>query len=143
MTMVFERHGLHIDGLVFLSPREAAAFLAQDAVLVDLRDGLERNGREFDVGNVVLMTAAELAEGFASLPRDRPIILADCVGLGSKKAQRFLLEQGYTDVASLNGGMVDWERDGLPTRIDRNEELSGGCACRLRPGGMTRSRSGC
>jgi len=41
---VFSGHGLLINGLVFLSPKEALPFLEGDAILVDLRSGLGRNG---------------------------------------------------------------------------------------------------
>jgi len=128
----FEGHGLCIDGLVFLSPAEALHFLEEDAVLVDLRQDFEKNGREFQVRDLISLPHPELATSYGTLPRDRPLILADCVGLMSKQALCFLSERGYASVASLNGGILDWEKDGLPLLIDRDGELTGGCACRLR-----------
>ncbi len=133
MSDSFDGHGLRIDGLVFLSPREALPFLEGEAILVDLREGREINGRMFNVKNLIALPYRELANQVAMLPRDRPLILADCVGLNSKEALRFLLEQGYEAVAVLNGGMIDWLGDRLPTVIDRDEELAGSCTCRLRP----------
>jgi rhodanese-related sulfurtransferase len=129
----FSGHGLFIEGIVYLSGADALPFLRAGTVLVDLREGLERNGRTFDVEGVIDLPYRELASAFGQLPRDKPLILADCVGLKSKEGVRFLLEQGFENVASLNGGMVDWEQEGFPTIIDRSEELMGGCACRLRP----------
>ncbi|HEY3447081.1 MAG TPA: rhodanese-like domain-containing protein [Myxococcales bacterium] len=129
----FSGHGLVIDGLVYLSGSDALPLLKVDAVLVDLREGLERNGREFDVAALINLPFRELSSGYAALPQDKPLVLADCVGLKSKDGVRFLLGKGYESVASLNGGMVDWEREGFPTIIDRSEELTGGCACQLKP----------
>jgi rhodanese-related sulfurtransferase len=80
--------------------------------------------------------------GEVALPRDRLIIVADCVGLKSKKALPVLRGQGFESIASLIGGMIDWEQDGMPAVIDRDEELSGSCACKVRPGGKTR-KAGC
>lgn len=137
----FAGRGLRIDGLVHLSPREALPFLEDGAILVDLREGLERNGRGFKVKNLVVLPYRELAAAMDTLPRGTPLILADCVGLKSKDALRYLVEHGYESVASLNGGMVDWQGDGLPTIIDREEELAGSCTCRLRP--RKAYRSGC
>jgi hypothetical protein len=31
-----------------------------------------------------------------------------------------------------SGGLVNWERDGMPVKIDKNFELNGACVCRLR-----------
>jgi len=45
----------------------------------------------------------------------------------------FLLKKGFSNLANLAGGIVDWERDGLPLRIDRTEQLDGSCVCQLRP----------
>lgn len=68
------------------------------------------------------------------------MILADAVGVNSKKAFLLLQERGYTEIANLNGGIVDWERDGLPTKIIDDEMLIGQCACKLRPKKVYRSR---
>jgi arsenate reductase len=139
----FAGHGLNINGIVFLSPKDALPFLEADAILVDLREGLERNGREFQVNNVIPMPHRRFEAEFAALPEDRPLILACCVGLESRDAARFLMAHGYTSVASLNGGMIAWEQDGMPTAIDRGEELAGGCACQLRPRKVYGRRAGC
>jgi rhodanese-related sulfurtransferase len=143
MNNSFSGHGLLIDGFVYLSPTEALPFLEDEAILVDLREGEERNGRSFAVGNVILMPFRSLESEFPSLPKDRPLILADCVGLKSKKGIYLLRDRGYDSLASLIGGMVDWERDGMPTVIDRDEELAGGCACKLKPAGRPKPRAGC
>ena len=45
----------------------------------------------------------------------------------------FLQENGYTNVANLNGGLVDWDKDKLPMKVDKYAELSGSCACMLKP----------
>ena len=139
----FSGHGLNINGIIFLSPKDALPFLEADAILVDLREGLERNGREFKVNNVILMPHRSFKDEFGSLPKDRSLILACCVGLESRDAVRLLMAHGYTSVASLNGGMIAWEQDGAPTVIDRGEELAGGCACQLRPRKVYGRRAGC
>lgn len=135
--------GMLIDGLVYLSPKEALPFLEAGAILVDLREGEERNGRSFGAGNVILLPFRSLEVDFPSLPKDRLLILADCVGLKSKQGLYFLRDRGYELIASLIGGMVDWEQDGMPTVIDRDEELSGGCACKLKPARKTKPSAGC
>ena len=130
MGNCFLGQGLQINGIVFLSPREALPFLEGEAVLVDLRLDREKSGREFKVKTVVRLPFPELTEKLSTLPRDRPLIFGDSVGVNSKEAARLLLERGYESVAVLNGGMIDWQRDRMPTFIDRDEELVGSCTCR-------------
>jgi len=67
------------------------------------------------------------------LPRDIPLIVSDSAGLRSHEAMEFLIKLGYQNIANLAGGIVDWERDGLPLRIDKTEQLDGSCVCQLRP----------
>lgn len=139
----FDGRGLVIDGLVFLSPREVQPFLEGNAILVDLREEMEKNGREFQVKTRVSLPWRRFEEESALLPRDRPLILADCVGIHSKEAARLLLSRGYEQVASLIGGMVDWLGDGLPVVTDHGEQLTGSCTCQLRPAKAYRLKSGC
>jgi hypothetical protein len=101
---------------------------------------MEKNGKYFAVENVISIPFSRFPEECDRLPRDRPLILADSVGVNSKKAFLLLQERGYTEIANLNGGIVDWERDGLPTKIIDDEMLIGQCACKLRPKKIYRSR---
>ena len=133
MKDYFSGHGILIDGVIFLSPKDALPFLERDAVLVDLRDEFETNGRTFTVPHIIPIAHQQPDGEFLTLPKDRPLILADCVGQESKLRARFLLANGYEAVAVLNGGMIDWERDGMPAAIDRDEELVGSCICQMRP----------
>jgi len=131
MSDFFAGQGLLIDGITHLSPREAHAAIERGALLVDLREEYELAMKGFEVPDVVLLAKSLLEEGFAILPRDRPLVLADSVGLRSREAAAFLQRQGYVEVASLNGGILDWEGAGLPTRVG---ELWGGqCPCQLKP----------
>jgi rhodanese-related sulfurtransferase len=121
-----------INGLSFLTPSEALPLLESNAVLVDLRDDYYKNGREFNVLSLVSLFYKDLETNYNILSRDKLLNLADYVGLHSKEAGHFLLSKGYTQVASLIGGIVDWVKDGMPTKIDHSEELVGGCACQLK-----------
>ena len=112
-------------------------------MLVDLRLDREKSGREFRVRTVVRLPFPELASNLDTLPRDRPLIFGDSVGENSKAAARLLLERGHPSVAVLNGGMIDWQRDRMPTLVDQDEELVGSCTCRLKPRKHYRGGSTC
>jgi rhodanese-related sulfurtransferase len=122
-----------IEGILFISPREALYYLENDAVLVDIREEYFRNGRTFMVKNTINLPYSVLEKEWETLPKDKLLIIADYVGLNSKEAVIFLKNKGFQEIASLIGGIVDWEKDQMPIKIDREAELIGSCACRLRP----------
>ena len=118
---------------LFISPQDALYYLENDAILVDIRDEYFRNGRTFMVKNTINLPYSVFEKEWESLPKDRLLIIADYVGLNSKEAVIFLKNKGFQEIASLIGGIVDWEKDQMPIKIDREAELIGSCACRLRP----------
>ena len=130
---IFAGKGLLIAGMVHLSGNEALQAARDGALFVDLRSSIETDYKKFDVPEVRYIPFEEIEDRMAEIPRDRPVIVADSVGLRSKDAVKYLLEQGFTNVANLNGGILDWERDGLPIVVDLNKQLSGSCTCRLKP----------
>jgi rhodanese-related sulfurtransferase len=133
MAGCFEGKGLAIGGMVHLSGREALEAAGAGALFVDLRLAIETDYKKFDVPEVLYLQAEDLEARLAEIPRDRPVIVADSVGLRSKEAVKWLMERGYSNVANLNGGILDWEHDGLPVKVDPEKQLSGSCTCRLRP----------
>lgn len=44
-----------------------------------------------------------------------------------------MIQAGFQNTYNLAGGFVEWERDGLPIKIDVQERLSGSCMCQLKP----------
>lgn len=53
---------------------------------------------------------------FPQLPRDRPLLVMCAVGGRSAAATAHLLASGFSDVTNIAGGIVAWERAGLPVR---------------------------
>lgn len=141
MNEFFQPHGLFIGGILHLSPKEALELVAKGATIVDVREEREMNGKQFAIGNVVSIPFSALPSEYHTLSKEAPLIIADSVGLKSKKAVLFLLSQGYTKIANLNGGIIDWETAGLPTDVNDDEVLIGQCACRLRPKKAWRPRN--
>ena len=127
--------GLKIAGMTHLSGKEALEIAVNGGLFIDLRESIESDYKKFDVPEVVYLPAEELAARLSEIPRDRPVIMADSVGLRSKEAVKFLVLQGWNNVANLNGGILDWEHDGMPIKVDDSKKLSGSCTCRLRPPG--------
>lgn len=128
----FGNKGLNIAGITHLSGREALEIANNGGLFIDLRASIESDYKKFDVPEVLYLPAEELASRLPEIPRDRPVILADSVGLRSKEAVKLLASKGWENAANLNGGILDWEHDGLPIKVDNSKKLSGSCTCRLR-----------
>jgi rhodanese-related sulfurtransferase len=73
-----------------------------------------------------------IKEHYIDIPTNRIIIAADAVGLHSREAIEFLKSKGMENLANMAGGLVEWERDGLPVKVDESEMFTGSCMCQLR-----------
>ena len=95
-----------------VTPQQAAERLAAgDADLVDVREPYE-----FDAGHIEgarHVQLHELAELAQTLDPERPLVFVCRVGGRSAMATDAFRRAGF-DAASLAGGMLAWERAGLP-----------------------------
>ena len=100
-------------GVGSISPAEAYQRLQAmpEVVIVDVRQPLET--RSGTVPGAVLIPLSEFGRRLAELPRDRPILTVCRSGHRSPLAARQLKQAGY-DVTDVDGGMMAWERAGLP-----------------------------
>jgi rhodanese-related sulfurtransferase len=133
MDNLFDGYGFISCGIFNLSPREAFELCGKGAVIVDVRESYLSNFKNFDVAEILFIPISKLEPELSELPKDKNLIFADTVGLRSKEAVIFLKDKGFKNIANMAGGIVDWERDGLPLKININERLSGSCMCQLKP----------
>ncbi len=90
----------------------------QKGVVIDLR-----SAHDFGTGHIVdavNVEAASLKESVKKLKRfaNRPLIVVDHNGRGTREALTFLKTEGFT-VYALAGGMEAWLRDELPITTKR------------------------
>jgi rhodanese-related sulfurtransferase len=123
----FFSHGVHN-----LTPWESFELCEKGAIIVDVREEYLSAFKIFKVENVLYLPCSHLEELYKELPADKTLIFADAVGLRSREGVVFMNAHGYKNVANMAGGIVDWERDGLPLTTDINNRLSGSCMCQLR-----------
>jgi rhodanese-related sulfurtransferase len=97
-------------------PTTTRRLLAEGALLVDVREFDEIAQVAFDVPGVLLMPLSELEQRYSELPRDRELVLACQVGERSLRATYFLMYQGYTLVANMEGGIFKWASRGFPIK---------------------------
>ena len=133
MSDLFKNHGIQTKGILSVSPRETSELVKQGAFLIDLRDTDFSDYKAFDVMNVISLPMGVFDEHAEKLDPENYYILADSSGLKSLMYAEKLKEKGFRHVSSMSGGFVEWERDGMPVRVDVNERLTGACACQLKP----------
>ena len=120
------------EGIHNLSPRETVEWCAKGAIILDIREEYISHFKQFAVPVVIRIPRVQLEKEYPRLSKDKWIIVADSSGLHSKEACQFLEQKGFTLVSNLAGGLVEWERDGMPLLTDKGEQLTGSCACQLR-----------
>jgi sulfate permease, SulP family len=88
----------------------------QPPLIVDVREP-----REFKQGHIPhaqLVPLPQLLAEPVDLPRDRSIVLACRSGRRSARAAAALFDRGYTDLATLQGGMLAWESANLLEAVE-------------------------
>ena len=84
--------------------------------MVDVREPEAVAAKTVDINHLVTLPMSEFTDRFGELPHNRPLMLVSRVGNASNTAAKFLLENGYPDVAIVDGGLTAWEDEGLPVR---------------------------
>ena len=119
--------------IIHFGAKEAYEKLRQsEAALLDIRIGYLYDFKQFAVPCCLHVPLCDLTDRIEELPKDLFFICADSSGVNSQKAAKMLLDHGFETVGNLSGGMVDWERAGLPTGINLTETLTGACMCQLK-----------
>jgi len=104
-----------------ITPQEAFARIAEFEV-VDVRAAHEFRGPLGRIRGAGLVPLPELAARAGEIPRGRPLLLVCRSGGRSGKACEQLAGLGIGPVVNLAGGMIAWNRAGLP--VERAEPAS-------------------
>jgi rhodanese-related sulfurtransferase len=107
-----------LSGVNEVGPAEATRMLNHDnAVIVDMRE--DKDYREGHIVNAV-HTPASNSDAVQKLEkfRDRPVIVYCRSGHTSAGFCRKLSKQGFASVYNLAGGVLGWQKAGLPLNRD-------------------------
>lgn len=113
-----------------LNAAQVSELINENHVFVDVREISEIQQSRFIINNLKILPLSELGEKFSSvLPVDKsvPIILLCRGGGRSLKAASYLENQGFQNLINLEGGILQWEKDGYP--IEGSTALSEESSC--------------
>lgn len=96
-----------------ISVEQAYEKYQNNVFLLDVREPEEWN--EYHVPNTTLIPLGELASRVNELPRDQEIVVICRSGNRSQEGRDILLQAGFTQVASMAGGLKSWSSMGYPT----------------------------
>lgn len=96
-----------------LDPATVADLQAEGSVLViDVREQWEYD--EGHIPGVLHIPMQEVPQRLAELPTDQSIVVSCRSGNRSSQVADYLRTQGYERIHNLDGGILAWERAGLP-----------------------------
>ena len=97
-----------------ITPAKAHEMLSirKDILFVDVRS--DEEVAEAAIEGTQPIPMGRILLGHSVLPKDKPILLVCAVGGRSYGVGRYLAQQGYPEVYNLRGGIVAWEKAGLP-----------------------------
>ena len=83
-----------------------------DVIVLDVREQWEYD--EGHIPGVIHMPMNDVPANLDEIPTDQTVIVSCRSGNRSGQVTNFLREQGYENVHNMEGGIVAWERAGLP-----------------------------
>lgn len=95
-----------------ISVSEAYTKYQQGAFFIDVRTQEEWN--EFHAPNTSLVPLDQLAARLNEIPKDREIVVVCRSGNRSQQGRDILLNAGFTNVTSMQGGLNEWRASGYP-----------------------------
>lgn len=81
-------------------------------LVVDVREPSEFQDGHIEGAKLAPLGSVE--QGVADIARDREIVLVCRSGRRSSQARELLAARGYTNLKNMDGGMVEWEKNGYP-----------------------------
>jgi|GEM_PF-366407 len=107
-----------------LSPSKVAKLIKKENVMVlDVRPTWWNTSKGM-IKNTHFMPLVKLADHYAEIPFDRPIIISDGLMKQSPSAARFLIDKGFNILGVLKGGIMRWEKEGYPLYDKSNNHSS-------------------
>ena len=116
-----------IEGVKHINPTDALEAITKgEAVMLDVREINEVKLESVPLDRVLNHPMSVIMDRLPYIAKDQNIIVACPGGVRSAKVANLLIQQGYPNVANLDGGLMMWKAKGLPFESNL---IGGGCGC--------------
>ena len=90
-----------------------------DVLFVDVREEYELQETAYAIPNIVNIPLSQFEKRFSELPKDRDLVMLCRRGRRSLIATEFLLNQGFSKVVNMQGGILERIDAGFPVRSEK------------------------
>jgi thiosulfate sulfurtransferase len=98
---------IRMDSFKHINTQQAQELISQGAALADIRD--EESFNNSHIRNAQHLANHNFQEFLESSDLDLPLVLYCYHGNSSQSAAQYLIERGFEQVYSLNGGFEAWQ----------------------------------
>ncbi len=88
---------------------------SNEVVMIDVRQPEEYVGELGHIDGAKLVVLDTLPERLHELPKDKTIVFICLAGGRSARASAYALQNGFSSVYNMHGGMLAWNELNLPT----------------------------
>jgi len=91
----------------------------EDFVLLDIRLAVDEARYWIEDSRRLNISLNKLPADYVQIPKGKKLVLIDKIGKRAGVAARFLAAKGFDNITVTSGGMNDWIKSGLPTKINK------------------------
>lgn len=106
----------------------AKLLLRNGSTMIDVREPDEVAEVAYDLDKVINIPLSQLEGRMSEIPKDKPLVIACQSGGRSRKASNILLQNGYSDLVNMEGGMSAWMDKGFEVIKDGKSSKKACCA---------------
>ena len=113
-----------LNGVKHIAVSEAYEIMSKDeAFIIDVREDDEVGNSSFYFQNVLHHPMSEIMDRLHNIPKEIPLIIVCEEGVKSTKVANVFNRHGFAVVANLDGGLNEWEANGLPLIPGNNFDM--------------------
>lgn len=91
----------------------------EDFILLDVRLDIDVARYWIEAPQRQHVSLNQITERYNEIPLGKTLVVVDKNGKRAGLAARYLSAKGYKDLSVLSGGMIQWIKSGLPTKMNK------------------------
>lgn len=91
----------------------------EDFVLLDVRIPVDAAQYKLEASQLQFIPMNDLPKRYTEIPAGKPLVVIDKIGKRATMASRYLSAKGFDEIYKVGGGMNQWIKSGLPTKISK------------------------